>query len=88
MIGIAIVVSVMNRVIRSSLLQVLSPPEVAAVLQSTDIISSFPESVQASVRATFGKGYNLQMSIMIGFAAAHIPATFLMWTKKPIMVTK
>ncbi|KAH8652614.1 hypothetical protein BGZ60DRAFT_473439 [Tricladium varicosporioides] len=77
MIGIAIVVSVMNRVIQSDLCGL-----------STDIISSFPESVQDSVRVTFGRGYNLQMSIMIGFAVAQILATFLVWTKKPITVTK
>ncbi|KUJ19543.1 MFS multidrug transporter-like protein [Mollisia scopiformis] len=85
---LAIVVSIMNRSIRSDLLQVLSLGEVEALLQTTDVIKSFSAEVQAQVGAIFGKGYNLQMKIVIGFAVAQIPATAMMWTKKPVMVTK
>jgi hypothetical protein len=41
--------------------------------------------MQTSIRTIFGQGYNVQMVIMIGFAAAQIPASLLMWTKKPLM---
>ncbi|KAF4631031.1 hypothetical protein G7Y89_g7102 [Cudoniella acicularis] len=82
-LGLAIVISVMNRVIRSELLQVLPVETVDQLLQTTEIIQQLSESSQATVRAIFGKGYNGQMKILIGFAAAQLPSTALMWTKKP-----
>jgi len=58
------------------------------LLQTTDIISKLPEAAQSQVREGFGRWYNFQMKIMIGMAAAQLPSTLLMWTKKPIMVKK
>lgn len=86
--GLAIVISVMNRAIRSDLLDLLPESTVDTLLQTTDVIRHFPPAIQESVRLIFARGYNLQMAIMIGFAAAQVPSTMLMWTKKPIMVEK
>ncbi|TVY75996.1 Efflux pump FUS6 [Lachnellula suecica] len=85
-IGLAIVISAMNRTIRPDLLQVLSPEQVNSVLDTTSIIKSFPSEVQTIVRTIFGRGYNLQMEIMVGFAVAQLPSTLLMWTRTPIMI--
>jgi hypothetical protein len=85
---LAIVTSVMNRWIRSELEKFLPIEQVALLLQTTDVISKLPEAAQSQVREVFGRGYNLQMKIMIGMAAAQLPSTLLMWTKKPIMVKK
>ncbi len=84
--GLAIVTSVMNRWITSPLLEVLSPNQVEAVLETTDALNTFLQATQLAVRAVFGEGYNLQVKILIGFAAAQIPATMLMWDKKPVMI--
>lgn len=85
---LAVGTTVMNRLIKSSLEHVLSVEEVALLLQTTDAISNLSEAAQVEVREIFGRGYNLQMKIMIGFAVAQLPSTLLMWTKTPIMVTK
>ncbi|TVY91258.1 Efflux pump [Lachnellula willkommii] len=85
---LAVVTSVMNRVIRSELERVLPTDQVQLLLETTDVITKFPPEIQETVRHIFGRGYNLQMKIMIGFGAAQIPSTLLMWTKKPIMVEK
>lgn len=58
------------------------------MLDTTSVINSFPPDVQTKVRAIFGRGYNLQMEIMIGFAVALIPSTLLMWTNDPIMIPR
>jgi len=87
-IGLAIVISAMNRSIRSDLLEVLPVIQVKEVLDTTSIIKSMPPDVQATVREIFGRGYNLQMKIMVGFAVAQIPSTILMWTKKPTMIPR
>ena len=85
---LAIVTSVMNRWVRSELEHFLPIEQVELLLQTTDIISKLPEAVQSQAREVFGRGYNLQMKIMIGMAAAQVPSTLLMWTKKPVMVKK
>jgi hypothetical protein len=87
-LGLAIVISVGNRVIRSELLQVLPVETVDQLLQTTGIIQQLPASTQAAVRLIFGKGYSLEMKILIGFAAAQLPCTALMWKKEPMMVEK
>jgi hypothetical protein len=85
---LAIVTSVMNRWVRSELEKFLPIEQVELLLQTTDIISKLPEAAQSQVREGFGRWYNFQMKIMIEMAAAQLPSTLLMWTKKPIMVKK
>lgn len=86
--GLSIVISIMNRTIRSDLLQVLSPSESEMILASTDTIRNLPVGLQSTVRSIFGEGYNRQMQVMIGFAVAQLPATALMWTKEPVRIAK
>ena len=76
----------MNRWITSPLLEVLSVKQVQSLLETTDIINSFPDATKLAVRATFGDAFNLQSKVLIGFAVAQIPATILMWKKKLIIV--
>jgi hypothetical protein len=78
----------MNRWVRSELEKFLPIEQVELLLQTTDIISKLPEAAQSQVREGFGRWYNFQMKIMIGMAAAQLPSTLLMWTKKPTMVKK
>lgn len=87
-IGLAIATSVMNAYLRSDLSRNLDQDQVEMVLQATATIDSLPEALQSIVRTSFGRGYNLQMKIMIGFAVASLPATLLMWTKEPIMIAR
>lgn len=71
---------------RPKLLRLLLPAQVDALLESTSILASFSEATQLAVRSSLGEGYNLQMTILIGFAAAQLPATLLMWTKKSFTI--
>jgi hypothetical protein len=87
-IGLAIVISIMNRSIRSDLLEILPAEEVKAAFDTTSVLTSFPPDVQTKVRVIFGRGYNLQMEIMIGFAVALIPSTLLMWTREPLLIPR
>jgi len=86
-IGLAIVGSVMYSWSKSQFLQILTPEQVEALLQTTTVISSFTPQIQESVRQILAQGYNLQMRILIGLAAAQFPATALMWQKKPIRLS-
>ncbi|KAI9842654.1 MAG: hypothetical protein M1837_007021 [Sclerophora amabilis] len=85
-IGLAIVTSVMNSFVKSRLAEILSADQIEAFLQSISMIGTLPPALAEMVRSVLGEGYNLQMKVLIGFAAAQIPAILLMWQKKQILV--
>lgn len=85
-VGLAIVTAAFNSLITGRLREQLTQDQLTALLQSPATISTFPEGVQETIRATLGDGYNLQMAILSGLAAGQIPASFLMWQKKQITV--
>ena len=82
-IGLAIVSAVFNRTTKPKLLEVLSVEQFQILSQTTAIISTLSPSTQAAVRQILAEGYNLQIKITVGFAAAQIPGAFLMWRKVP-----
>ena len=85
-IGLAIVTSILNGFVSSKLLAFLPEDQVVALLQTSAVVNSLPPELQESVRAIFGKAYNIQMRILIGLAAAQLPSSALMWQKKQIVV--
>ena len=85
-IGLAIVTAVFNSFVKSKLAQFLSPDQINDLLKATSSITSLPNEMQEVVRGIFADGYNLQMKILAGLAAAQIPSSFVMWQKKQIRV--
>lgn len=81
-VGLAIVTTVFDGVVRPKLEHILSLAQLRALLQSTAVIEKFQPELQSRVRSIFAEGFNMQMRIMIGFGAAQIPAALLMWRKK------
>jgi hypothetical protein len=86
-VGLSIVVCASSSRLRRDLLSVLTPSEVAMVLNRTDEIQYLPEDTQRQVRIFFGQSYQLQMLIVVGIAAANIPATFLLWKKNQVRLS-
>lgn len=63
------------------------PPGTIKVLEETlTVIKRLQPAVQERVRIALAEGYNLQMKILIGFAALQIVATALMWEKKVVRI--
>ena len=60
---------------------ILSIETYQVLLQSTSLIGTFPQPLQAMVRSMYADGYKRQMRITIALAAAQVPAAFLMWQK-------
>lgn len=85
-IGLAIVTTVINSYVRNSLAGILPPDRIGALLQTTDAFAALPAALAEDVKNIFARGYNLQLKIMIGFSAAQIPVTFLMWQKQQVIV--
>lgn len=52
------------------------------LLEKTEAIKELPLDTAEKVRTHFGESYNLQLTVMIGFAAAKIPVIALMWTNQ------
>ncbi|KAH3986698.1 hypothetical protein HBH51_015450 [Parastagonospora nodorum] len=82
LVGLAILVSISTPYIRQHLTDIVSPEIAMMLLEKTEIIKELPLDTADKVRTLFGKGYNLQITILIGFAAAKIPVTALMWTNQ------
>jgi hypothetical protein len=79
-VGIAIVVSVSTPYIRTRLTDIVSAETALHLLEKTEIVRTLDPDVATNVRSLFGKAYNLQVRILIGFAVAKLPVTALMWT--------
>lgn len=85
-IGLAIITTVFNGLVRSQLSDLLSGSELETLLKSPRTISLFTSDIQEIIRKTFAEGYTLQVKILAGLAAGQIPAALLMWEKEQIMV--
>lgn len=85
-VGLAVVTTVLNNFVRPRLVEFSSEGSITALLQSAEAIGSFAPDTQLLIKSTFAEGYNLQMKILAGFAAAQVPSSILMWQKKQIMV--
>lgn len=85
-IGLATATGVLNSHVKPNLAQILSPDQINALLRTTDAFAALPPEFLDPVRMIFARGYNLQLQVMIGFAAAQLPATLLMWRRKNIVV--
>lgn len=84
LIGIAVATSLSTPYIRTHLAETLSPQLALSVLESTETIFSLSQANREHVRVAFGEGLNLQIKLAIGFAAAQIPTTALMWTTQTV----
>ncbi|KAK4112255.1 major facilitator superfamily MFS-1, partial [Canariomyces notabilis] len=85
-IGLAIVTTAFNGLVRGRLGDQLAPGQLEQLLQFPGNIASLPPSVQEAIRVAFADGYALQAKILCGLAAGQIPASFLMWQTKQILV--
>ena len=78
MTALAIVTCISTPYIQDALLEKISPQKTSAILERLERIPSLPSDTQVHVRDSFRRGFDLQMTILIGFAAAHIPAGLMM----------
>ena len=85
-IGLAIVTTVQNSFVRHRLSQSLSPNQIDQFLQSPEAAALFSPEIQLAIKKTFTDGFNIQLKILAGFAAAQIPSSLMMWQKKQIVV--
>lgn len=76
----------MNSWLKSQLSRELLPTQLEAIFESTTVIGTLSPGLQGAVKRVFAQGFNLQMRIIVGFAAAQFPATALMCQNKTIRV--
>jgi hypothetical protein len=83
---LALVTAVMNNNLKNTLIDVLPAEQLVHVFHTTEAIASLSGPLKTTVRETFLKGYNMQLRILLGFAAAQLPFTLLMWQKEPCRI--
>lgn len=83
---VSLVTAVGNSWVKNELSGSLSSQQIFSIFRSTEIISTLPANLQAIVQHEFAESFNLQMRIVLGFAAGGILTTLLMWQKVQIKV--
>lgn len=83
-IGLAIISTAMNGFIKPRLREVLSQPQVNAILHSAEALSRFTKQDQDKAIPILARGYNLQFKILAGLASLQVIGAFMMWQKKQI----
>lgn len=81
-LGLALASAVMNSYLTSHLSHSIGSEHLAAVLQSTEAIKSFPLDMQRLVLEKFAEGYDLQMKILAAFAGLQVLCMGLLWRGK------
>lgn len=85
-IGLAIVTTAFNGLVKSRLGRFLSTEQINDLLEFANSSLSYPADTQDRFRIIFAEGYSLQMKIMTGFAAAQLLSTLFIWQSKQVRV--
>ncbi|KAI1180244.1 drug resistance transporter [Nemania sp. FL0916] len=89
-VGSAVVVSITTAVgngwIKDQLSGVLTSQQIGGIFRSSDTINHLPPEVQKRVRAEFGRSFNLEFHIILGFAVAAVLSIALLWRRQQIKV--
>ncbi|KAF2108387.1 major facilitator superfamily domain-containing protein [Lophiotrema nucula] len=80
LIGIAIATSISTPYMRSHLASIVGEQTADSMLERMETIDMLSGEVANEARAVVGRGYNLQIRLLVGFAVAQVPVTGLMWT--------
>ncbi|PVI01633.1 MFS general substrate transporter [Periconia macrospinosa] len=83
-LGLSITTSAMNNYLSSHMPAAVGGTSASALLQSVEVIREYPHEVQAQILKAFAEGYNLQMKIMVGFAALQVLVVGMLWRKNQI----
>lgn len=84
---LAIATSVFNSYCTPQLTEYMARYDITRdMIYSAKGINVLNDVDQGAVRGILARGFNRQMIVLSAFAAAQIPATLLLWRKKPIRV--
>lgn len=85
-LALAIITAIMNQNLQHTLSGALTVPQLTEVFRTTLSIAQLPEPTRETVRSTFMNCFNMQLRILVGFAAAEVPFTLMMWQKEPLRI--
>lgn len=82
-VAIAICTNMLNHLVKSKLRTVLSPNQLANLLESVSTMKYLPSSSRQAVRDVYAQGYDTQMKILTAFSGVAIVATLMMVERHP-----
>ena len=77
-IGLSIASNILNSALRSKLAGLLDADTLRLLLDNIDVIKTLTPDAQVAVKEVFSRAYRTQFLVTVGFAAAQIPAAFLL----------
>jgi len=82
-VGLAICTTILNSFVKKELRKQLDSTQITAVGQSLGAINDLTPAQQTFVRETFGRGYALQMWMLLGFSGMVVLSSLIMWENTP-----
>jgi hypothetical protein len=80
LIGIALGTALSTPYLRENISRVVPPSSALLLLEKTVNIHLLPFETGKEVEKIFAESFGLQSNLLIGFTAAQLPSTALMWT--------
>lgn len=77
-LGLAIASNILNGRLAHHLQGLLAKNELHLLLENVELIKQLPDQLQDEVKNVFAGSYSTQLRVMIGFAAAQLPAILLL----------
>ncbi|KAI1084851.1 hypothetical protein F5B20DRAFT_523497 [Whalleya microplaca] len=85
-IFLAISTSVSNSCTRPRLVGIVDTSDSGSLASLGKYLAALPAQTQEQVNHTLADGYNRQMLVLCGVAAAQVPVALLLWKKKQIKI--
>ena len=76
-----------NFYIKARLINQMSSIQIESLLRIAEAFKKPFLNVTIFVKIIFAQSYNMQMRIMVGFSAAQIPITLLLWRREQISIS-
>ncbi|KAJ5773265.1 hypothetical protein N7457_008161 [Penicillium paradoxum] len=87
-IGLAIASNILNGRLAGHLQGHLTSHDLHLLLENVEMLRHLPLRLQSEVKDVFASSYSTQLMVMIGFAAAQLPATLLLLKRGGQLVAK
>ena len=82
-IGLSMCTKITNNYAISKLCKVLSPSQLAGILESAQMIKNVPSSAQVLVRQAYAEAFNRQMAALTAFSGAALLSALMMVERRP-----
>jgi hypothetical protein len=75
--------TILNNYLQSQLLSIVTPAQLALIVESLDAINALTAEQQLAVRSAFAEGYHRQNIFMAALTAVGLVTALCLWERNP-----